>query len=346
MEEKYCYSPFYMAEISNTGDVFPCCPRYINFYSFGNIYEQTFEDIWYSQKANEFREKILHNDYSLCNRGICMFNITKTKKEIFSGGDNTKYPPVKFLRFAYDITCNVACKTCRDSIIVDQNEKKDLIFKKIESVLNNVEIIQLSTSGDIFSSIYGRNLIQSIIEKHPLIKFYLDTNGILLDQDLYNKLKLSNKIELLNISIPGATKKTYDKIVKNGNYRKLKDNIKFLIKEKDKGNIKEINIIMVIHKLNYKEMPLMAKYAAEHNINIFFSCYQPWEHTEMAKHYKEMAVFESSHPDYQKFLKILRHPYLNFSCCGFESNIDKLRNINKTKDNTSLLHRIMRSIFD
>ena len=77
-----CYMPFYMAEISENGNVYPCCPRFIDFYSFGNLFENNFQEIWFSEKANNFRNKILHNDYSLCNRNMCTSFSPRKREEV------------------------------------------------------------------------------------------------------------------------------------------------------------------------------------------------------------------------------------------------------------------------
>ncbi|MGN0015464.1 MAG: SPASM domain-containing protein, partial [Candidatus Gastranaerophilaceae bacterium] len=38
---KICVYPFYHVEIDFNGDVYCCCPEFTNFYTLGNIFEQS-----------------------------------------------------------------------------------------------------------------------------------------------------------------------------------------------------------------------------------------------------------------------------------------------------------------
>ncbi len=318
IEQKVCKSPFYLAEISENGEVFPCCPRYINFYSFGNIFENTLEEIWNSDKANYFRNKILNNDYSLCDRSICVYNQFIDKNSI----DNSYYKSPKYLRLAYDYGCNVACKTCRNQLRSGDKEKNKVIFNNIKDVLANVEEIQLMLCGDVFASEHGKNLILYISNNHPNIKINIDTNGILLNKNLFEKLDLQGKIGCLNISIPGATKKTYEQIVVNGNFDKVMENLDFLTKQ----DIQKISIIMVIHALNYKEMPLMAEITKKYNINLVYTCFMPWEYAPFSKDYDKLAIFSAYHKNHKKFLKVLSNPNIVLPHCTLENKLIDMRN--------------------
>ena len=54
---KYCKHPFHTIQIQNTGEVYCCCCYWTNFYSFGNIFEKSFDEIWNGDKAKEFIDK-------------------------------------------------------------------------------------------------------------------------------------------------------------------------------------------------------------------------------------------------------------------------------------------------
>ena len=64
---KVCKEPFENIEITIDGNVYFCCSHDIEGKSIGNIYSQSFEEIWNSQKAIEMRTQILNNNYSYCN---------------------------------------------------------------------------------------------------------------------------------------------------------------------------------------------------------------------------------------------------------------------------------------
>ena len=329
-----------MAEISENGNVYPCCPRFIDFYSFGNLFENNFQEIWFSEKANNFRNKILNNDYSFCNRNMCTsFSPRKREEVLYNWRKNSS---CRYLRLAYNNVCNVACKTCRDEFKIKDTDNQKELTKKIIPLLENVEKIQLSTAGDVFASKDGIEFLKYITTKHPNIVFVIDTNGILLTDKLYETLNLKGKIENLHISIPGATKKTYDKIVRNGNFDAVMNNLQFLSQEIENGSISSITINMVISKYNYKEMSRMAKIAKKFKVSVLYTCYQPWEHTLLSKKYDELAVFETNNPLYKSFLNQLRKKELLFDCCRFEPRIDPKLIFKEQKD--SLFIHLIKTI--
>jgi radical SAM protein with 4Fe4S-binding SPASM domain len=56
---KFCFAPWTISFINASGDVMPCCTL-ASLYSnvIGNVKKESFKDIWYGKKMNNFREKI------------------------------------------------------------------------------------------------------------------------------------------------------------------------------------------------------------------------------------------------------------------------------------------------
>jgi len=50
-----CYVGWIYARILTNGNVIPCCKAHL--FPLGNLYEESFKDIWFSKKYNEFRKK-------------------------------------------------------------------------------------------------------------------------------------------------------------------------------------------------------------------------------------------------------------------------------------------------
>lgn len=63
-----CWRQWSCVVITASGDVLPCCFDKNGAYSFGNVFEHTFNEIWHGKKANEFRKAILNNrkDIDIC----------------------------------------------------------------------------------------------------------------------------------------------------------------------------------------------------------------------------------------------------------------------------------------
>ena len=323
---KICKIPFTECEISVNGNVYPCCPAYCNKYSFGNIYEQTLEEIWNGDKAKFFREKIKNKDYSLCN----IENCASFKFDDNIATENTTGSP-KQIKLCGDRECNVACITCRDNIIrnsKEDEEKLEIFTKNIWDSLANLEVFALSGSGDPFGSRYARNLIKKISTKFPHIKFLIHSNGVLFTPKMYEDLGLKDRVETVFLSIHAAKEKTYNKIVKYGNFKKVIENIKWLTKEKAKGKIQNIYLLFVVHKLNYKDMPDFVKLAQKYNCNVSFTHYRQWG---TSFKYDDNAIFDPKFPEYWKFCEVMKNSVLDSPICTMDAMLEKAKKVS-TKD--------------
>ena len=137
-----CTKPWTFFEISPDGTVFCCCPEYTDFIPLGNIFEQTFDEIWNGRKITELRNNILENKYCNCNLELC-YGI---EHPFFINKDNFIYPklPIK-VNLSIDESCNVACLFCRDKKyhISPHSLKEKNIFQILKNKLlhfNNTKI--------------------------------------------------------------------------------------------------------------------------------------------------------------------------------------------------------------
>jgi len=67
-QKNRCWRLWSGAVINVDGEVLPCCFDKKSAYSFGNIYENSFFEIWHNKKASGFRKSILQNrkQYEMC----------------------------------------------------------------------------------------------------------------------------------------------------------------------------------------------------------------------------------------------------------------------------------------
>ncbi len=310
-----CLAPFENIEIHPEGDVYPCCPGYL--YNppeaFGNIIKSDFKDIWNGPKLNEIRNKILNNDYSLCDRKICDYVSSSYTKDF----DASKQGP-KQIFLCYDQECNYKCITCRDNIITNTDEElkiyDNVILPKILPLLKDAKEIMFS-GGDPLSSRHSRRLIKAVCEKNTKAKLSLFTNGYFFDERNMKELGVK-KLKSLSISISAATKETYNKIMQMDAFDKIMENLAFALKWKKQGKIEEIDLNFVVHSMNYKEMIDFVKIAEKFDAMAIFWEYRPWPWTEMHKHYKEVAVFEPYHKEYPKLKKMLHNPIFKSTHCS------------------------------
>ena len=305
---KCCKYPFERIKIQWNGDVYLCCDIECKFYKVGNIYEDSFEDIWYGERAQEFRKSVFDGSYKYCDLDTCFYNNSYSLKDFEESFiKNPPYP--KIVDLAYIPTCNVRCRTCRDELYVETKEhleQYNKIFDKIVDMCKNAEEVYLDGAGEVFASSYLKSLIKTISEKYPKIKFNIVSNGLLFDEKHVKDFGLEGKLLVVDISVHASTRKTYEYIVRGGNWNVLQSNLKYLSKLKKQGILKSFRLNFVFNSLNFREMPAFVKMARKYGAIAYFWAFRKWNNgTEMVKNYEKYTCWEPNHPDYKDFVKIL-----------------------------------------
>ena len=321
-----CPYPFEIVQIISTGEVIPCvCADYTD-YSFGNIFEQTLDEIWNGEKARLFRQTILDRKYSFCKTNICSFNPENELNEI---NIDLIVPYPKVVHFSHDSVCNASCITCRHDLVL-KNENNlgklnELIDSKFIPFLKNAQLVCMNGSGEAFASVHSRLLIKKIIEVYPNIKFSIFTNGILCNEDNIRELGLDGRISDVYISIPASTKKTYDKIVKYGNFKNVCDNIVSLVKKRGEGKISRIYFIFVLNSLYYKEAKSVLAFAKKLAIPVSIVEIRDRNSSPVSDNFDQFAVYKNSHPKNSSLVKELLDPIFEDPCCRLSSVLNHLK---------------------
>ncbi len=304
----FCNQPFNRIEIYGDGNVYNCCPPFIKNYCIGNIFKTPFNEIWNGDKVKYLRKKILEQDYSLCS-DICnqkdnnennILNYTETVE---------KYP--EEISISSDSRCNVMCKICRDENFYTEYSKENL-----ETEINNIwlpifkdtKLLRFGCSGEPFSSYKETMIIKKTAEKYPDIKFHFHTNGILADEKLLKHLQVFDKIDTMTVSLHSAYFWTYNKIVRGGNWKRVKSNLKLYSKMKSENIIKNFRLIFCVYSENYKDMPAFVKLAKKYNAIAEFWALRLVENTHIGKHFDEYSVLNPNHKEYNKFVRLINQP--------------------------------------
>lgn len=323
-----CAIPFEKAYIYSQGYVFNCCPAFMQ-QCLGNIFEQDIDKIWNGEKARKIRQSILDGKFEYCSLDNCIFNLDKDEKFLF---DYSLYqsdiaPLPKHFELNIDRCCNAKCVMCRDKKEYESEEVKkfeSIIDSKIIPMLKNAETVYLNGSGEIFASNLCKNLVKKISNTYPKIKFKIITNGILATDENINKLGLKGRLKTVEISIHAATKETYDKIVRGGDFDAVMKNLKNIAKMKRDGEIEYVQATFVVSSINYKEMIDFQKMVNDLDVATSFWEYRKYGNAEMDKHYEDFAVFEPYHPEYAEFLKIVQNDIFKSWNCDMGNKIRPL----------------------
>lgn len=328
-EEKICVRPFHALSIVPTGHCITCCPAYIKNFTIGNVFRDDFEHIWRGRRAKYLRKALMNNDYTMCDLNTCIYMELKNKNDLsqyFEQSGEIKMPDTIFMGWDYD--CNVACITCRNKIIKnDENTLKDLqaIEQSVLDACRNAKFFYSSGNGDPFGSSYARGIIKKVAEINPDIRFLIHTNGVLCNEKTCFEMNILDKIHSITFSIHAACKETYDKIVRFGNFDRVIQNLEWVSSLKKSGQIEVVYMVFVVHKLNYKDMPDFVRLAEKFDAIASFRYYRQWaNNTEY--NYEDMAVFETNHPEHSEFVRVLKDKIFDSPNCFLDPSLQLIRN--------------------
>ncbi len=317
-----CRYPFERVSICDDGSVSFCSPDYNHRYFIGNIFEQEFKDIWFGEKAQKFRKSVLNNSYKYCDLKTCS-NYSDDNCAEFTESDviKPKYPRIVDLNYLK--SCDVRCLTCRDKLEMETNVKTSYYNDVIDDVVDlcrNARVVYLNGSGEVFASNHLKLVISTLVKNYPNLNFILHTNGLLCDEKHLKDFGLLDNIYEIFVSVPAATKKTYEKIVRGGYWKQLQKNLKYLSNLKKEGRFSSFNMVFLFHSLNYKEMPKFVKMANKLGVPVLFCKFRNWgDVSDMCRNYEKYTCWATKHKDYKKFLKVL-HKLKKMSGYKFEES--------------------------
>ena len=335
---KFCKHPFHTIQIQNTGEVYCCCCYWTNFYSFGNIFEKSFDEIWNGEKAKEFRKQFIENNYKYCNLEVCDPYLQE-----FEPDYTADYP--KKVEFSYDRRCNVRCIFCRNEKNKEEEEYNRQKEKRIEEnfdriftpIIEKAEVVELNSAGELFASKHSIEIVKKIIKINPNIEFNIISNGILFTKENIDTIGLRKHLNTVIISMHASTEKTYNKLVENGNFKALMTNIKYLSKLKQDGILQNLQLNFVVTAINYKEMKNFVKLAKKLKAKAFFINYH--RQIDSDELMQKLDISLPTHPKYNSLVKILKHPIFKEECCVLNDYLKEL------KPNEKKLTNILKDLF-
>ena len=285
------------------GHVYPCSCGWIKGYSFGNIFEQSFEEIWNGEKAREFRQKLYDNDFSLCP-GCQNLEILQ---EIHDEQPKLISEPPERILLGLDEFCDVKCIFCRgENYKINTNlipkDKEDKLIDILSPWLEHAKYVKTNAVGEVFASKISRDLIKKIAEKFPHIKFEIITNGIQCTKENLEELNIADKISMMTVSLHAIKEKTYDKLVWGGNYKQVLKNLGYLSDLKKQGKIERLELHFTVTSINYKEIPEIIGYTREIGAKIRLlglDCSR-----DLEKLYNEINIQDKNHPEYNNLVKM------------------------------------------
>lgn len=308
LENTFCARPYTFFEIGTDGFCYFCSRLWNDSYCIGNILEQSFEEVWNGQKARDFRQSIIDKNYKYCDTHLCLIQSCEPIETSIA-----EYP--EEVSLCYDNTCVQQCLYCRDEPHIMSKEDKAKWDALIEPVLipmlKNAKLVTVNVAGEVFISEHSKKLIKRIAEVYPNIKFAIITNGILCSEENLKNLGIEDKIVDIRISIPSCIEETYNKIVRNGNFKSVMKNLKYVSELKKQEKIKKLTINCVLTSLNYKDLIPLTKFS--NSIDAFLHIMiakDMGQGTKFLSQLDKYLVTNPTHPEYNNFVKIMNNPII------------------------------------
>ena len=282
-------------EVLRNGNTRCCCTTFVK-PDLDNILDKNIHELWHSNIHKVMCLSTENHTYSFCDKKMCPLFVNKRQEDSVAENNYEKesnFP--KVLALGYDATCNLACITCRKDIY-HHNEKDKQLAKKITEVVNreyldHCDFLILAGNGEAFLSPEYRAVYESDNCNPQYIR--LLCNGTLFNETNWNGLtKNKNSEIMLTVSIDAATKETYEKIRRFGNFDILKKNMEFASKLRNDGRLRYFRLNFVVQKENYQEMVPFVKWGEELNVDeIFFTKILNWG-TYTKEEFKDISMME------------------------------------------------------
>ncbi len=302
-------------EILHDGNTRCCCTTFVK-EDLDNIFEKDATQLWHSNLHKIMCLSTENKTFSFCDKNMCPLFVAKGKQTDFVYKEEYKemeeYPRV--LSLGYDSTCNLSCITCRKNLYVatgDECEELCSISRKInEEYMPHVEFLITAGDGEVFASKAYKEVYTSS-KCNPKYMRIL-SNGMLFNQKNWEEFSRNKSGDImLTVSVDAASKETYEKIRRNGNFDILKKNMEFASSLRKNGGLRYFRMNFVVQRENYKEMIPFVQWGEALGVDeLFFTKILNWG-TYTEDEFAEISMMEADGVTPKPELKeILEHPVM------------------------------------
>ncbi len=168
-----------------------------------------------------------------------------------------------FIQVEVTRKCNASCIMCPNRIFDRKIDMSYELYKELSKYFRYTNIVHLQGWGE---PLLHRNFLEMIETAKKRCKVSFTTNGMLLDRFVEDIVSLN--VDTVAVSLAGASKYVHESIRKNTVFKKIIDNIKNLIKEKNKtGADTEVVLTFLMTKKNIHQLPLIIELSAKTGID-------------------------------------------------------------------------------
>jgi MoaA/NifB/PqqE/SkfB family radical SAM enzyme len=219
------------------------------------------------------------------------------------------------LTFGLDMTCNLSCPSCRKERIVEKvsqaTEKTRAIEEKLYPLLPSVKRLHINPAGELFASKPARRLLELIDdERCPNLILNIISNGTLFDETEWNRYPgIHGKVWTVRISTDAATKPTFEKLRRLGNYDVFLENARFLGSLRRSGRIGMLRFSFTYQVDNFREMIDFVEFVKSvgGDYALFERLHNNYR-TFSDADFRQKEVHRRDHPLHADFIRIVNDP--------------------------------------
>jgi len=323
LADRSCAAPFEQIETRADGAVHFCCSGWLPV-PIGNIADRTAE-MWNSERAQEIRRSVLDGDFSHCSRWHCPA-IAARRLPRRSDAAARPGPLGQAIReratvatalpsrviLSHDRSCNIACPSCRDRMILLDHARTaalDALFERsLRPLLEEARQIKVTGSGDPFGSRHFRKVLRRIATELGGRRLQLQTNGLLFDERSWQELALEGQVQSVWVSIDAARPETYAVLRRGGDFRTLLRNLEFLGTLRRHRAFDSLRLDFVVQAANWREMGAFVDLARRVGADgVYFLRLRNWGHIPPTL-FRAMDVCDAGHPEHSRLMAYLAHP--------------------------------------
>ena len=304
-------------EVLKDGETCCCCTTFMGI-GLGNMMKSSVEDVWNSTLHKILCLSTENHTYSFCDKNMCPLFVNKkpsSQNRLHVEDYHAMETMPKVVAVGYDSSCNLMCSTCRDTLCIASGEEAEKLNEVtdvvIEKLLPTAEFLVLAGDGEVFvSKSYERIYRSDKVNDMKYIRIL--SNGTLFSKSNWEKFA-TNKLGkiMLTFSIDAATKETYEKIRRNGNFDILKKNMEFASELRREGKVSFLRLNFVVQRGNYQEMIMFVDWAEKLGADaVFFTKILNWG-TFTEEEFKEISMMEEDGTTPKReLIQVLENPVM------------------------------------
>jgi radical SAM protein with 4Fe4S-binding SPASM domain len=291
LPDTICAIPWTHLEITNNGDISPCCMS--SDLVLGNILDTKLTDAFYSDKMQDFRNRFLNGEqpkeckscWKLEEKNLSSIrthNIKRLKEKFLTSYlDN---PSIISTDIKFGNACNFKCRICnsKSSSLFAQEEHKykkiplvkhnlweesQTFFDQITELLPQLENIDMF-GGEPFLIKKFKNVLQLAIDNghSKNIRLHYNSNGSIWPKEFVNLWPEFKEVDIL-FSIDNVGKRF--ELERGGRWEDVENNI-LELKNLKIDNLK-INLMPSIGAMNIYYIDELYDWAKKHGLNLYVS---------------------------------------------------------------------------